>query len=302
MRLDIPDTEGAQSALTDMATWQTSRLVDGMLDDQAQAITAIRAITPLVSDVVDAIALRLEAGGRLVMVGAGTSGRIAVQEAAELRPTFGWPAARAIALMAGGEGAMLAAVENAEDDGAAGARAMAALDLAPEDCVLGIAASGSTPFTCGALEQAKKAGALTIGIVNSSEGRLAAISDHPLVIHSGAEFLAGSTRLKAGTAQKIILNLITTGTMVRLGLVYQGLMVAVEVTNAKLRKRAVRIVAEITAQPDQAAQEALEQTGWNTRAAILVAGHGLAPDEAAAMLAATSGNLARAIDAVAAAP
>jgi len=295
MQNELPDTEGAQAALTDMATWPSARLVAGMLDDQARAIDAIRAVSEAVALVVDAIAPRLEAGGRLVFVGAGTSGRIAVQEAAELRPTFGWPAERAIALMAGGGGAILSAVEGAEDDGPAGAAAIAALNPKPEDCILGIAASGSTPFTCGALEQAGKAGALTVGIVNSPEGRLAALADHPLILRTGAEFLAGSTRLKAGTSQKIVLNLITTGAMVRLGLVYQGLMVAVEVTNAKLRQRAIRIVAEIAKTPVERAQDALEQTEWNTRAAILVAAHGLAPEAAAGLLLTTNGHLARAI-------
>ena len=198
-------------------------------------------------------------GGRLVYVGAGTSGRIGVQDGTELPPTFNWPDDKLVYLIAGGEGALLKAVENAEDFVEQGIAGIRAAQVGPDDVVIGVAASGRTPFTIAALEEARSRGAQTIGISNNAAAPILAVCSHPILAETGVEVVAGSTRMKAGTAQKVILNLLSTLIMVRLGRVYRGLMVHMRATNAKLRRRSEIMVSQITGCDDATAIDALRQ-------------------------------------------
>ena len=220
------ETETPLARCADAETWSTAEALAAMLDRQAAAVAAVGEALPDLARAVEAAAARLRDGaGRLVYAGAGSSARIAAQDAAELLPTFGWPPARVAWLIAGGPGALLRSVEGAEDDAAAGDRDAAALGLAPDDVVLAVAASGVTPYTRAAQAAARRSGALTIAFANNPEAPLLAEADHPILLRTGPEFLPGSTRLGAGTAQKVALNLFSTQLMARLGRVYRGRMV-----------------------------------------------------------------------------
>ena len=210
-----------------------------MADDQTRAMTAVKAVLPAVTDAALASYDRLHRHetGRLIYAGAGTSARIGVQDGVELTPTFSWPEHRRCFMIAGGADALLRSVENAEDDADDARKQAADLGINANDVVIGIAASGRTPFTIAAVDAAADAGALTIGIANNPETPLLAAADHGLLLHTGAEALAGSTRMKAGTAQKICLNLISTMIMVQMGRVQKGMMANMQATNAKLRHR-----------------------------------------------------------------
>jgi N-acetylmuramic acid 6-phosphate etherase len=243
---------------------------------------------------VDAIARRLEAGGRLIYMGAGTSGRIGAQDGAELPPTFNWPYERAITLMAGGPGALLRAVENAEDSTAAGPESLDGIGLTANDVVIGLAASGSTPYVVAGLDHARRKGALTIGIINNPGGKVGAAAEIEILLDTGPEFLAGSTRLKAGTAQKIALNAISTAVMIKLGYVYGGLMVEMRPTNAKLRERAVRIVAELAGTDIDTARATLTEAGL-IKIAVVMLKKRISRADAEAALAAVGGNVRKAL-------
>jgi len=234
-------------SIPDAARW-LDQLGDGealavMAEDQARAAAAIRAALPEIEAASRAVLMRLGASatGRLIYAGAGTSIRIGVQDGVELTPTFDWPEERAAYIIAGGPPALLRSVENAEDDAEDARRQIGKSQIGPADVLIGLAASGSTPFTCAAVETARQQGALTIGIANNPGSRLAALADYGITLETGAESVAGSTRLKAGTAQKICLNLISTLVMVRLGRVKKGMMSAMRPSNAKLRARQQRI-------------------------------------------------------------
>ena len=221
-----------------------------MLDNQAEAIAVIGNALPQITKVVKALYTRLAGSdtGRLVYIGAGTSARIGVQDGAELLPTFGWPDRRTAFIIAGGEAALLQPVENAEDDEQVAQSDITRLTLGPDDCLIGLAASGRTPFTCAGIRAARHAGCLTVGISNNHSTPLLDEADYPICLATGAEALAGSTRLKAGTAQKICLNLLSTQLMVLLGRVSHGLMTEMTPRNAKLRARYAEIQALLTAE------------------------------------------------------
>ena len=288
------ETETPLARCADAETWSTAEALAAMLDRQAAAVAAVGEALPDLARAVEAAAARLRDGaGRLFYAGAGSSARIAAQDAAELLPTFGWPPARVAWLIAGGPGALLRSVEGAEDDAAAGDRDAAALGLAPDDVVLAVAASGVTPYTRAAQAAARRSGALTIAFANNPEALLLAESDHPILLRTGPEFLPGSTRLGAGTAQKVALNLFSTQLMARLGRVYRGRMVGLVPGNAKLIGRARRIVAELAGCAPDAAAAALEAAGRDVRLAILML-DGLPRAEAESLLAATGGDLGRA--------
>ena len=216
-----------------------------MLDNQAEAISALKAALPQIEKAIEAGHQSLSASdrGRLIYAGAGTSARIAVQDGSELLPTFNWPSSRVAYLIAGGPEALLRPVEGAEDSPAAAKEAVAALNITKGDILIGVAASGTTPYSIAALKAGKAAGALTIGIANNAQSPLVAKADYGITLLTGAESVAGSTRMKAGTAQKICLNLISTLVMVRLGRVKQGVMASMRPTNAKLRQRQEQIDA-----------------------------------------------------------
>jgi len=238
------ETPAAQHASLDQ--YPTAELVNVLVDDQFRAVEAVRSAGPRIAAAVTAALPRMEAGGRLVYVGAGTSGRLGVLDSVELYPTFSWPRERAEALLAGGREAMFVAVEGAEDDLGQGARDIAQLEVGSKDVVLLIAASGSTPYVLGALRAARAAGALTVGFANNPDAPVAREAEIGVTLDTGPEAISGSTRLKAGTSQKIALNTFSSALMVRLNKVYGNLMVDLKATNTKLVRRAIRLTAFAT--------------------------------------------------------
>lgn len=286
-------TEASLARYRDAETWPTEEGLAAMLDQQGMALFAVRHALPALSAAVTAAAMRLRVTGRLVYAGAGASGRLAVQDGVELYPTFGWPHDRLATLVAGGEAALTRSVEGAEDDHEAGTAATIGLALGEADVIVAVAASGGTPYTCAALEAARRAGALTIGMANNAESPLLIAAEHPVFLPTGPEFLPGSTRLSAGTAQKVALNLFSTRLMTELGRVYRGLMVGVVASNAKLVARGQRIVAELTGVAPDVAADAYEAADYDTRLAVLMLdGHGRTA--AQALLDACGGDLRRA--------
>ena len=229
------------------------------------------------------------------MWGAGTSGRLGVLDAAECPPTFGVPPSLVQGLIAGGPGAMFQAVEGAEDDPDLGAEAMIEADVTEADTVVGISASGQAPFVLGALRQAVKRGASTIALTNNRPSDLEAVTAVTIAPVVGPEILAGSTRLKSGTAQKMVLNMISTGAMMEIGKTYGNLMVDVQATNRKLKARAIRIVCQVTGATRDRAEDALTQAGGSAKLAIVLLETGITPDEARLRLARAGGFLRRAL-------
>ena len=264
-------TEDVSPRFHDLDLWETAEALKALHQDQQAGVAAVGPALPALAAAIDAAVPRLRAGGRLVYAGAGTSARVGVQDGAELFPTFNWPKDKVAFVIAGGEGALLGAIENAEDSAADGASRMAEINAGPNDVVLALAASGSTPFTVAAVKAARGRGALTVGIANNPGSQLLAASEHPILIETGEEAVAGSTRLKAGTAQKVVLNLFSTLDMVRLGRVYRGLMVHMRPTNAKLRHRAARMVATITSCADDVADSAIAESEGDVKLAVLLA-------------------------------
>ncbi|BEM10470.1 N-acetylmuramic acid 6-phosphate etherase [Serratia marcescens] len=256
---------------------------------------AIEKVLPAIAQAVDLAAAALKAGGRLIYLGAGTSGRLGVLDASECPPTFGVPHGVVVGLIAGGPGALLKAVEGAEDDEALGEADLRALNLTAVDMVVGLAASGRTPYVIGALRYARGLGCPTAAIScnpDSPIAREAQVAISPVV---GPEALTGSTRLKSGTAQKLVLNMLSTGAMVKLGKVYQNLMVDVKATNVKLVDRACRIVMEATGAERAQAEAALAQTAFEVKPAILMILAGVSADEAQQRLQRHNGYLRAAL-------
>ena len=275
--------------------YDTATLVDAFVADQAQAALAVRAAGAQLALAVDAAVPRLRAGGRIVYVGAGTSGRLGVLDAVELLPTFSWPRDRAPALLAGGEGAMFQAVEGAEDSREQGAADLLALQPTAHDVVLLLAASGGTPYAVGAAVAARAAGALTVGIVNNPGAPLAAACEIGVVLDTGPEVISGSTRLKAGTAQKIALNSFSSSVMVRLHKVYGNLMVDLRASNNKLVARALRLTVRATGAAEADAQAALAACGSRVKVAIVMLRAGVGVAQAEARLAAADGSVQAAL-------
>jgi N-acetylmuramic acid 6-phosphate etherase len=287
------DTEDRLERWRDADTWPAERSLAAMLDSQMAAFGAVRNALPALSRAAEAAADRLGRGGRVIYAGAGASGRLAVQDGVELHPTFGWPRERLGYLIAGGEPALVRSIEGAEDDATAAAAAVDGLALGVADVLVAVAASGRTAFTCAAQRRARAAGALTIGLANNPGTPLLEEAEMPVLLATGPEFLAGSTRMAAGTAQKIALNLLSTQAMMALGRVYQGFMVDVVPTNAKLVARAKGIVQALTGCAPEQAAALWERAGGDLKIAVLLA-DGLGLDEAKARLEAAGGNLRRA--------
>jgi N-acetylmuramic acid 6-phosphate etherase len=290
----LPATESVDPRYQDLDAWDSGTALQALWEAQLAAAAAVGPALPSIRLAVAAAASRLAAGGRLIYAGAGTSGRIAAQDGVELPPTFDWPRDRLLVLMAGGEQAFIGAAEGAEDDAAAGARTTADHALGAADVVLGVAASGATRFTCACLEAAAAAGCLTVAVANSPDGRLLSLAAYPILVATGPEPLAGSTRLKAGTAQKIVLNLFSTLLMVRLGRVHRGLMVDMRPSNDKLRLRALRMVRDLTGAAEPAALAALDTAGGHVKLAVLLL-HGLSPEAARDLLRRGSDSLRAAL-------
>ncbi len=284
------ETETVSPRYEDIDRWPTADTVAAMLEAQFAAVAAIQPAVSAIAAAIDAAASRLGASGRLVYVGAGTSGRIAVQDGAELQPTFNWPSERVVFAIAGGPEALLRSIEGAEDNTAAAELHMAEAHLTRQDVVIGVAASGTTPFTIAALRAARAADALTIAIANNPATPLLAAAEHAILAATGCEVVAGSTRMKAGTAQKIVLNMLSTGIMIRLGRVYRGRMVDMAARNAKLDARAERMVMDLAGCDAAHAKAALAASNGQLKPAILVA-RGMTPAAAALALTRTNGHL-----------
>jgi N-acetylmuramic acid 6-phosphate etherase len=290
-------TEQAGAEFSDL-----DRLPDlvGVMAEQARrAGEAVAGATGQIAPVVEAVVKRLAIGGRLIYVGAGTAGRLGMLDAAEAGPTFSVPEGMIAAVLAGGAEAFGAAQENVEDDPGAGADALDRLGVGERDAVLGISASGRTPYVLGALRRANEVGAVTACLACNENTPLGALSQFPIEIRVGPEVIAGSTRLNAGTVQKIVLNIVSTASMVRLGKTYGSLMVDVRPTNLKLRERAVRIVTTISGVSPREARRALVASGWRPKVASIVASYHADPDEAAELLEKHAGRLRDALDAAA---
>jgi len=270
-------------------------MIQALYDGQLVACAAVSAALPAINAAVDDAVMALKRGGRLVYVGAGTSGRIAIQDGAELRPTYDWPSDRLVFVMAGGMQAVLQSVEGAEDDEAKGTEAIAAAEINQNDVVIAVAASGTTPFTLGALRSAGARGALTIAVANNRGAPLFEMARHRILIETGTEVLAGSTRMQAGTAQKIVLNLFSTAVMVRLGRVYRGLMVSMRASNAKLLRRAEVIVCQIVGCGENDAAKFVERAEGDVKIAVLL-GLGWEKTDAVEALLKHEGNLRAVID------
>lgn len=262
-------TEQARADLADLDLRSTGELVRLMNREDATVPAAVAVAAEALAEAIDAIVERLRAGGRLIYVGAGTSGRLAQIDAAECQPTFGVEPGRVIALLAGGPEAAATAVEGAEDDTDAARRDVAAAEVGADDAVVGIAASGRTPYVIAAIDAAREAGALTVGVSGNADAPLSARVDHVVEVPTGPELIAGSTRLKAGTAQKLVLNTISTVTMVRLGRTFGNLMVEVQATNDKLRQRARRLVAQATGAEPDVVDETLDAADGEAKTAIV---------------------------------
>ena len=291
-------TEQISRRYLELDSWTAEEMIAAMYEGQLAAAAAVRGALPYIARAVDAAVPALQRGGRIVYVGAGTSGRIGVQDGTELPPTYGWPSERLVFAMAGGLGALVQSVEGAEDNEAEGARAMREANIGADDVVIGIAASGTTPFTVGALRAATSAGAVTIAVANNPRTPLLEAASHPILAMTGTEVISGSTRMKAGTAQKIVLNLFSTAVMVKMGRVYRGLMVHMRATNTKLRRRAEGMVRQIVNCSEADAARYVAEADGDVKVAVLL-GFGLAPAEAADLLQKHGGNLRLAIDRIA---
>jgi N-acetylmuramic acid 6-phosphate etherase len=283
-------TEQINPRFVDLDSWSTSEMIAAMYDGQLAACAAVRPALPAINAAADDAVAALKRGGRLVYVGAGTSGRIAIQDGAELRPTYDWPSDRIVFVMAGGMQAVLQSVERAEDDEEKGAEAIADAEVNEHDVVIAVAASGTTPFTIGALRSAAARGALSIAVANNRGAPLFELARHRILIETGTEVLAGSTRMQAGTAQKIVLNLFSTAVMVKLGRVYRGLMVSMRASNAKLLRRAEIIVSQIVGCAENDAAKFVQRAQGDVKVAVLL-GLGWDQTEAIEALLKHGGNL-----------
>jgi N-acetylmuramic acid 6-phosphate etherase len=284
-----PVTEARHPGTGDLDELSTLEFVRVMNAEDQRVAVAIAGEAEAIARAIDAIAERMQSGGRLIYLGAGTSGRLGVLDAAECPATFGTRPDQVVALMAGGQAAFTGAAEDAEDDEAAGADGLSRLGVETVDSVVGISASGRTPFVLGALAEARRRDALVIGISGTRPSPVEELADVTIAPVVGPEILAGSTRLKAGTAQKMVLNMLSTGVMVRLGKTFGNLMVDVSPTNAKLRERARRIVQEALGVTAGEANRLLRASDGNVKVAILAGITGIAPVDAKDRLHAAGG-------------
>jgi N-acetylmuramic acid 6-phosphate etherase len=291
----LPPTEQANPLSAEMDKLSALEFARLMNRIDAAVPLAIAEVLPQIASAIEIIAAQLAAGGRLFYQGAGTSGRLGVLDATELVPTFSFPRERAVALIAGGNAAVIGSVEGAEDSAEQGRADLEAHAFSAADVLIGIAASGRTPYVIGGLNYAAEIGAPTIAVVCNPASPVAAAAQIPIEIVTGPEILTGSTRLKAGSAQKMVLNMLSTGAMVQLGKVYGNLMVDVQPTNEKLHDRAMRIVDAITRVGRAEAQNLLEASGWTVKTAVVMGLARVDADEARRRLDASGGRVREAI-------
>jgi N-acetylmuramic acid 6-phosphate etherase len=289
-------TEQTNPASASIDTLSTESVLRIMNAEDRQVAGAVEREIPAIARAVDAVVEAFERGGRLFYIGAGTSGRLGVLDASECPPTFNVPPEMVQGIIAGGEAALSQATETTEDDPAAGARDLEARGFTGGDVLVGIAASGRTPYVLGAVERARRLGAVTVGISCTPDSELARAVEIAITPLVGPEVVAGSTRMKAGTAQKLVLNMLSTGAFVRLGYVYGNLMVNVQPKNAKLRDRARRIVAQAAGVSVERAGEWLAKAGGSVRVAIVMAKAGVSREDAGRRLAAAKGRVSKALN------
>ena len=296
--LSALSTEQADTARGDLDLLSTPELVRAMNAEDRRVPEAVAAQAEHIAEAVDGITERFRRGGRLVYIGAGTAGRVGVLDASECPPTFGTDPGMVVGIIAGGDTAIRDAVEDAEDDDRAAAESLRALGLGENDTVVGISASGRTPYVLGGLAYAREVGALTVAIAANAGSAIGAAADVPIEVVVGPEFVTGSTRLKAGTAQKLVVNMLSTLSMIRLGKTYRGVMVDLRATNEKLRARSVRTLIQLTGAAQGDAVRALAEAGGSVKLALLMLFTGASAEAAAPALAAADGVLRDAIAAL----
>ncbi len=294
--LSLPITESRNPATLDIDTLPTLEMVRLINAEDHRVAEAIACELPAIARAIDAIAARMREGGRLIYMGAGTSGRLAVLDASECPPTFSTAPGQVVGLNAGGLTALTHAVEGAEDDREAGARDVAALGVESRDSVVGVAASGRTLYVLGGMAEARERGALVVSLACAQPSPMAEMADIAIAPVTGPEVITGSTRLKAGTAQKLVLNMLSTGVMIRLGKTYSNLMVDVQPTNVKLRARAQRIVAEACGISTEQANTLLHACDGQVKVAIVAHLAALSPEAARQRLAAAGGAVRKALE------
>lgn len=290
-------TERSSPRYSCIDLWDAEDIAETIVESQFAAVAAVYAARKEIASAAVAMRVHLQDRGRLIYAGAGTSGRLAVQDGAELAPTFGWPDDRLLLLIAGGEEALLRSVEGAEDDAESGARLIAQHAITAKDVLIAVAASGTTRFTLACLREAKRRGALTLGIANNGASPILDEADHPIFLDTGSEPIAGSTRLKAGTAQKVALNTLSTLLMTLLGKVYRGLMVDVRAVNEKLVKRSEDMLIQLTGRSRDDVRNALSRANGSVKIAVMLL-HGCDLESAKQLLSAAGDRLGAALDRV----
>lgn len=295
-------SEGRNPKSLEIDVLSTIDIVRHINDEDKTVPYAVEKVLPDMARAVDIIVDAFKSGGRLIYVGAGTSGRLGILDASECPPTFSVPEGMVVGLIAGGQQAVFRAVEGAEDDQAGGQAALTDIDLTERDVVVGIASSGRTPFVIGALRYARGLGAKTVSLSCNPDSEIARFADVAITPVVGPEILTGSTRLKSGTAQKLVLNTLTTTAMIKLGKTYGNLMVDMKASNSKLVARAVRIVMQATGCTTPEAKAVLERTGYDVKLAILMQMTGMGVDEATAALKANGGYIRKAVTPAASQP
>ena len=293
----LMETERPSPRYADIDRWDPGDVLEAMIGGQFAAVAAVRAALPEIQRAALGLEQRLKDKGRLIYAGAGTSGRLAVQDGAELMPTFSWPRERLLLLIAGGEAAMVRAVEGAEDEAGRAAELARHHQINSNDALIAVAASGTTPFTLSCLREAMRRGAFVVGIANNPGTPILEEAEQAIFLNTGAEPIAGSTRMNAGTAQRIALNLLSSLVMIRLGHVYRGMMVDVQSTNVKLTRRKTAMVGSLTGATEEDAQRALERANGNVKLAVLLL-QGCDSHLAEDALRRAGGNLREAIDLV----
>ncbi len=293
---ELPTTESRNKASMRLDEMPLESVLHLMNEEDRGVPEAVGEALPQIASAVEMLVEAWREGGRWIYVGSGTSGRIAALDAAECPPTFGVPQDRVLALLAGGQTAATRSVEGAEDDSSAAVRDLEALDLGPSDVVVGLAASGRTPYVVAAVRRASEAGCATIGISNNRESELVAASRVGIELNTGPEILTGSTRLKAGTSQKLVLNMLSTAAFTRLGKVYENVMVDLQGTNEKLKRRSRRIVSEAVGVSEDEARELLSRAGDSVKVAVVMGKTKASPDEARELLAAAHENVRKALE------
>lgn len=297
MTLDKLTTESNNPSSADIDTMSAAEIVALMNDEDARVARAVADVSETIAAAIDVIAQRLRDGGRLVYLGAGTSGRLGVLDASECPPTFHTPPGLVVGLIAGGKSALTTSIEGVEDQPEEAVQDLVAIDLSAHDVLVGIATSGRTPYVLGGLEFAREVGAYAIGLTCNEDSQLAKLADLTVAPIVGPEVVVGSTRLKAGTATKMVLNILTTGAMVRLGKTYGNLMVDLQAKNSKLADRSRRIVMTLTGLDAEAAEQQLEHCQGDVKTAIVAHQRNVSPDDAQQLLSQSNGHLRRALEA-----